>query len=73
MSWCGAPLIEISWDEGKTWREESSVSIGSTTWMRISVGGKVIWQGKAKPQAGKCLGCDGRGVVLRYFYDSEEK
>jgi hypothetical protein len=72
MSVFNQPVIEVSWDNGRTWTEEAhSNCCGPGIVMRVvAPNGKILWQGRGISVTKTCTACNGTGK--REAYEFEE-
>lgn len=58
-----APVMQTSWDNGKTWQDTYSPCCGPDMLLRVlAPDGTILWQGVGVIVERKCGGCDGTGV-----------
>lgn len=70
MSAFNQPIIETSWDNGKTWAE-NGICCGPGMLMRVvAPDGKVLWKGRGILVIKECGGCNGTG--RREYHEFEE-
>lgn len=64
----GEPVVEYSFDQGKTWAP--GPMIGENTLVRVvHSDGSILWMGRAKPDVKVCDRCEGTGIRKSWRYD----
>jgi hypothetical protein len=68
MSVFNQPIIEVSWDNGRTWTEKANCC-GPFMVMRVVTSkGKILWQGRSIVVTKTCTACNGTGKREDYEF-----
>lgn len=66
-----APVMEMSWDDGKTWTEGWNMCRAGMLARIVAPDGNVLWQGRGVAVEKICEGCQGKGVQFYYEFRKE--